>query len=88
MIREARKNKHLTQLQLSRLIGVSQSTISRLENLDNYKCNIDLNVFIEISKVLNLCPMKLLIYLKPSFNFSCHLCKFYEPNVIFPNYSR
>lgn len=88
MIKEARKKKSLTQIQLATIIGVSQPTISRLENNINYNCNIDCNVLLKLSNTLDLCPMKVLLYINPSFVFTCLKCEFSEQCVILSNYKR
>lgn len=56
-----RKKAGLTQKQLGKLIGLSQSDISKLEH--GHIINVSKKNIEELSKVLNICPYKLLFLL-------------------------
>lgn len=55
-IKEIRKSKNMSCLELANKIGVSQSYMSDLEN---QKYNIRVSRVLDISKALNVCPYKL-----------------------------
>lgn len=59
MLKAARNVKNLTQKELSRLTGISQSYISKLEN-DKFNAHSPtLRQIVKLSKELNLCPINL-----------------------------
>jgi DNA-binding XRE family transcriptional regulator len=64
-IKQARLERKLTQKQLAEKIGVEQSYISRLEDLDRH---LNLYLILKIAMVLNVCP-----YLLVDFCSECEI---------------
>ncbi|MDF2884523.1 MAG: helix-turn-helix protein [Clostridiaceae bacterium] len=64
-IKQARLERKLTQKQLAEKIGVKQSYISRLEDLDRHP---NLYLILRIALVLNACP-----YLLVDFCSECEI---------------
>lgn len=63
-IREYRKLKGFTQIELAKKIGISRSFLSELESS---KYDISMSLLLRIADVLELCPFKLV-------DFNCTFC--------------
>lgn len=61
MLKKARKNKNLTQMQLSAMTGISQSHISKLEQ-DKFIHSPTIRQVIALSEALEMNPLKLAEY--------------------------
>lgn len=70
MLKSARLKRGLTQKELSRLTGISQSYISKLER-ENYNFHSPtLKQIVRLAKELNLCPVTLSKWFL-TFHISC-----------------
>lgn len=78
MIKIARIEKNLSQKKLAANLGISKSYLSKIENRDNkYNKNITVNLLLNLSKELDLCPIKTFIYITDccsKCNLKCHNC--------------
>lgn len=61
MLKKARKNKNLTQMQLSEITGISQSHISKLEQ-NKFIHSPTIRQVIALSQALDIDPLKLAEY--------------------------
>ncbi|WP_455804293.1 helix-turn-helix domain-containing protein [Clostridium butyricum] len=55
MLRSKRKEKHLTELQIAEITGISKSYVHKLEKHPE-KCNPTLNLIIHLAKALDVTP--------------------------------
>lgn len=62
MLKNARKNKGLSQKTLAERLKISQSYLSRLENGDKYNRNVTVELIRKIAAELELDPVKLFLY--------------------------
>lgn len=83
MLKNARKEKGLKQYELANKLGISASYLCKIENNKNYRnLNININLILKISNLLDLCPVSIFIYL--TNNFSCDFsCPFRQLNCHF-----
>ena len=56
-IKKIRELKNFTQVYMASQLDISQNAYSKIEN---EACKLDINRFIEISKILNVCPKKII----------------------------
>lgn len=56
-IKELRKNKNITQVEMSKRLGLSESAYGLYETKQR---QMDINTFVEICKILNVTPNELL----------------------------
>ena len=74
LLKKARENKGLSQTQLSRLTGIDQSYISKLELSPFYKHSPTIRQITKLSKELNICPICLTHWFL-AFHMNCsHNC--------------
>lgn len=75
MLKNARKKLGLSQRELAKKLKVTQSYISKLEN--NRIDNISVNLILDISKELKLCPIAVFVFFVNcchNCHFDCHFC--------------
>ena len=70
MIKNARIHKGLSQVQLAKVLGVSQSYISKLENRRTK--TVSVGFVLKLSKILNLCPVNLFVFLSKCCDNCCY----------------
>ncbi len=58
-MRHIRRSKGLTQKELAKILGVSQSYVSKLENNEEMICNLTLKNVNELARLLDTCPVVL-----------------------------
>lgn len=66
MIKNARNNKKITQLELAKKLNVSQSYMSKIENRKTKAISIDL--ILNISSTLELDPVQVFVFLADIFS--------------------
>ncbi|MDF2800802.1 MAG: Helix-turn-helix domain [Anaerocolumna sp.] len=56
-MRHIRRSKGLTQKELAKKIGISQSYISKLESNEEMLCNLSLKNVNELARFMEICPV-------------------------------
>ncbi|WP_238886354.1 helix-turn-helix domain-containing protein [Clostridium sp. YIM B02551] len=67
MLRNLRNRKKLTQEELAKKLGISQSYLSKLENEHEYHANVTMELIVNISIELNTSPIMIFIYFLKSY---------------------
>lgn len=63
MIKAARLKKHLSQKQLAKKVGITQSYLSRIENGGCVDFKLSIKAIIALSKELDVCPVRIALEL-------------------------
>ncbi|NFD30393.1 XRE family transcriptional regulator [Clostridium botulinum] len=62
MLKAVRKHKGIKQKDLANRLGVSQSTISKLENYSIYEVTVTVDLIENLAMELNICPIAVFLY--------------------------
>lgn len=77
MLKKIRLKRKLSQVQLAKKVGISQSYLSKLENITSRLNTINTSMVEKLSIELNVSPILLLIYFYFPYakcNLKCHNC--------------